>query len=118
MAKPADNLIGIAAISGAVFLFFINDALMKLAAATLPLGEIFFIRGLIASATVALVVAASGMWRALPLLANRRIVIRLFGEVVSSILYMAGFILLSVADATALFQVTPLATTAAAAVFL
>ncbi|MBP0574438.1 EamA family transporter, partial [Mycobacterium tuberculosis] len=64
------------------------------------------------------VVAASGMWRALPLLANRRIVIRLFGEVVSSILYMAGFILLSVADATALFQVTPLATTAAAAVFL
>lgn len=118
MPRPADNLLGIAAISAAVFLFFINDTLMKLAAATLPIGEIFFLRGLVASVVVAAAVAANGMWRLIPLLANKRIYLRLFGEVASSVLYMAGFILMSVADATALFQVTPLATTAAAAIFL
>lgn len=118
MPKPADNLIGIVAMSAAVFVFFINDTLMKLAATTLPLGEVFFLRGIVASTIVAVAVALNGMWRLLPLLLNRRIGIRLFGEAISSILYMAGFILLSVADATALFQVTPLATTAAAALFL
>lgn len=118
MSRPADNLLGIAAMSAAVFLFFINDTSMKLAAATLPIGEIFFVRGILASTLVGVVVGLSGMWRLLPRLLNGRIAIRLFGEVVSAILYMAGFILMSVADATALFQVTPLATTAAAAIFL
>jgi drug/metabolite transporter (DMT)-like permease len=115
---PADNARGIAAMSAAVVLFFVNDTLMKLVAVRLPIGEIFFFRGLFATVLVAAAVWATGAWRALPLVAHPMVAVRLFGEVVSGILYMAGFIVLSVADATALFQVTPLAATAAAAVFL
>jgi drug/metabolite transporter (DMT)-like permease len=112
------NAAGVAAMLFACAMFVIGDTSVKLAGATLPLGEIVMLRGLIALPIITWVAYATG---ALPQFAsaagNRRLLIRTLFEVGSTLLFLAGLIRMSYADAIAIQQFVPLAVIAGAAMF-
>jgi drug/metabolite transporter (DMT)-like permease len=107
---------GIVAMSASMSSFFVNDMCVKQATSRLPLGEILFVRGLMCIAALAIAITIAREWWSLKHLADRRMAWRLLGEIFASLFYIAGFIALPVAEATAVYQVTPLASTAVAAI--
>ena len=114
----SENLRGIAAMIASMAALIANDALIKLAAAELPTGEVIFLRGLLATLFLAGLVLASGGYASLPSLASGRVAARCLAEVGATLLYLSALIRMPIADATAILQFTPLAITAGAALFL
>lgn len=112
------NSIGIAAMLAAMAAFVANDTCVKLIGDALPLGELIALRNSLATAQILIFAALFGgmtlperpPWRLLNW--------RLAAEFFSTIFFLSGLIALPIADATALAQFTPLAITAAAAIFL
>ncbi len=99
--------------------FTFNDALIKLAAAGLPGGQAIFMRGVMAilvslSVCIALgtcsFTSLRGTWRILTL--------RNIGEIGSTFFFLFALFHMPIATATAILQLTPLAITAGAALFL
>ncbi len=95
-----------------------NDALFKLAAAELPMGEAIFLRGVMASIFVAGLVLATVGFAAWPALANGKVAVRSLADVFATLLYLSALTHMPIADCTAVLQFTPLAITAGAALFL
>mgnify|MGYP001765633547 CR=1 FL=1 len=118
MASTSDNTRGIVAMNIAMFGFIGSDTLVKYITQSLPLGETVFLRGIVASVLVAIVVAWTGSWRAWRSLIETRMVLRIVGELGATITYLVGLVHMPIANATAVFQATPLVMTACAAVFL
>ena len=58
-----DNTRGILAMSAAVVVFIFNDALIKLAAETVPSAQAIGVRGLFATLWCVLALLATGAWR-------------------------------------------------------
>ena len=110
------TLRGMAAMSFAVAAFTVNDALTKLAG--LPTGETMAIRSAIAGLLIGVVIVAGGLARDLPLLFNRAVVARTLGDVAATILYLVALFQIPLSNALTIVQVTPLAITATAALFL
>ena len=107
---------------GSMAAFVVNDVAVKIASDALPLGEIIALRNLFSTLALTVVMfALPGIigpltWpRRLP---GRLIALRVFGEIVATILFLAGLVALSIGDVTAIAQVAPLGMTAAAALFL
>ena len=107
---------------GAMAAFVFNDVCVKLASKTLPLGEIIALRNLIASLVLLSVMATASrvvgglVWpRRFP---AKLIGIRVFAEIVATVLFLVALVSLPLADVTAIAQVAPLAMTAAAAIAL
>ncbi|MFK7945478.1 MAG: DMT family transporter [Paracoccaceae bacterium] len=99
--------------------FVINDALMKFASADVPLFQAIFMRGLVATALVFLLALISGALRELPRGRDARLVgWRMFAEIGATSLFLTALFNMALANATAIIQVTPLAVTLAAALFL
>ena len=113
-----ENLRGIASISLCNLLFLVNDTLMKLVSTELPLGEILLVRGIFATAWVAIAVAITGAHVHLRALANWRVFWRTVGEIMSAYLYLIALFQIPIANANTILQVVPLMVTAAAALFL
>lgn len=122
------NLTGILAMLASMAAFTANDTLVKLAAANLPLGQIIAMRNLAAAVGILIVgrlvygaspsaLAASlreaAALRGLGHLLSWRIV----GEVMGTLLFLAALVRMPIADVIAIAQFTPLAITAAAALF-
>ncbi|MER2604379.1 MAG: DMT family transporter [Siculibacillus sp.] len=118
MTALRDNRRGIIAMNLAMAAFNLSDALTKVATQTLPLGETIFVRGAFATAAVAAVVIATGTWRQAHRLVDRRMGLRLVGEIGATLFYLAALVHVALPNVSAVFQATPLAMTAAAAVFL
>jgi drug/metabolite transporter (DMT)-like permease len=118
MTEPRDNRRGILAMAIAMAAFNLSDALTKLATQQLPLGETIFVRGLFATAAVAAAVAYDGSWRRMRDLATPQLGLRLIGEVGATLFYLMALVHLALPNVSAVFQATPLAMTAAAAIFL
>lgn len=118
MTAGRDNSRGILAMNASMFLFIVNDTLVKYLTLSMPLGEVVFFRGTIASVVLAIAVGWSGEWRAWRGLIDRRMGLRAFGELGGTFFYLAALVHMPLANATAVFQVTPLAMTACAAIFL
>ena len=118
MASPPDNTRGIVAMNIAMFGFIGSDTLVKFLTQTLPLGETVFLRGVVASALVAIVVLWTGSWREWRSLFETRMALRIVGELGATVGYLVGLVHMPIANATAVFQATPLVMTACAAVFL
>lgn len=112
------NLRGIVAMLGSMAAFVANDTCVKLASATVPIGEIITLRNGAATLYLTAFAFAFGGFRlpAQPPIAL--IGLRMIGEIVSTLLFLSALVLLPIADITAIAQFTPLALTAAAAVFL
>ncbi|MBN8997986.1 MAG: DMT family transporter [Rhizobiales bacterium] len=118
MPPVADNLKGIAMMLLAGLTYIVNDTLIKLASARLPTGEIILIRGNFGVVFILGLVLATGAWRQLRWLRNGKVVLRSFGEVAATILYLIALFNMPIADISATYQIVPLMTTAAAAIFL
>src|SRR5438128_65462 len=109
------NLRGMIAMSLAVAAFTANDALTKLA--NLPIGETMAIRSAIAAVLLAAVILATGQLRDLPKLLDKAVAARTVADVAGTILYLIALFQIPLANALTIIQVTPLAITAAAALF-
>ncbi len=115
----ASNSTGVIAMLGACALFVAGDSCVKLVGQDLPLGEIIFLRGLIALPFVILLAARTGdLYRLPAAAANPRLQLRTFCEIASTICYLAGLIRMTYSDAIAIQQFVPLAVIAGAALFL
>ncbi len=118
MAPTPDNSRGIVAMNVAMFCFISSDALVKYATQSLPLGETIFLRSVFATLLVGAVVVATGSLRAWQTLLEPRMGLRLIGEVGATLFYLVALVHMPIANVSAVFQATPLAMTACAAIFL
>lgn len=113
-----DNLRGGILMTIAMFVFAIEDALVKLLAGEMPIGEVVLIVG---SAAVVMMWVTALLARA-PLLSRDLlqgpILLRNIGELIGSISFLVALVMLPLSMASALFQTLPLAITAGAALFL
>ncbi len=120
--RPATSVSGalraIAAMVGAQLAFLLNDTCVKLSSATLPMGEVIFLRGLLATLLIGAFVVAFRLHRNFPVLADRYVWMRIIGELGATLFYIAALIRMPIANTTIIFQATPLAVTAGAAFFL
>ncbi len=98
--------------------FVINDTCVKLASATLPIGEIIAARSIAATIDLLILAAVVGglaLPRHPPLMLMG---LRMVGEIAATLLFLSALVTLPLADMTAIAQFTPLALTAGAAIFL
>jgi drug/metabolite transporter (DMT)-like permease len=113
------NARGIATMLGAMAAFAIGDAVMKLQAGRMPLGESLFLRGLMATALIWYVASRTGaLVEVSRLFGNKFLVWRTLGDSAASFFYIAALGKVPLADAGAIMQTNPLAVTAGAALFL
>ena len=112
------NLLAILAVLVGTALFTVVDVLMKLTTAQLPVGEAIVLRNLFATLLIAGYAVATG---GLTLPSNppwRLLGWRVLGEGGSTITFLSALAVLPIADVAGIGQFTPLAITAAAALFL
>jgi drug/metabolite transporter (DMT)-like permease len=118
MTTPRDTMRGIAAMTGSQVAFVSNDVLVKLAAEALPMGEILFLRGLFASLLIGAAILWLGLQREFYAAWNRIIIWRGLGELGATYFYLLALFQMPIANVIIIFQATPLAATAGAAIFL
>ena len=113
-----ENLIGIGAMVTCNLVFLVNDTLLKLANANLPLGEIIFFRGLFASILMSAIVFGLGLHRQFGMLVSFPVFWRTVAEIGGAFFYLFALFHIPIANANAILQGVPLMITAAGAVFL
>jgi len=118
MPALADNSRGIIMMVLSNLAFIINDTWIKLVSEGLPTGQILFIRGLISFVLISLIVFATGTHRHWRAVCNRLVAWRTVGEIGATILYLYALFNMPIANVSAIGQIVPLMTTAAAAIFL
>ncbi|PPE77880.1 EamA family transporter [Kaistia algarum] len=118
MSPFAANLRGIIMMMMSSFVFILNDTLIKLASAHLPTGQILVMRGLVALVLMVVVLLATGTYRYWRMALDRMVLWRTIGEVGATLLYLYALFHMPLANISAVNQIVPLMTTAAAAVFL
>jgi drug/metabolite transporter (DMT)-like permease len=116
--SPSDNRLGILYMVAAVTGFIVNDTCVKLASEDIPIGQIILLRSAMAVPIVLVAGWRQGAFRGLSQLGDRFLWLRTLGEVGATALYLAALAHMDIANATAIIQLTPLAITAAAAIFL
>jgi drug/metabolite transporter (DMT)-like permease len=113
-----DNTRGILAMSAAVFVFIFNDALIKIAAETVPAIQAIGVRGIFATLWVVLALAVTGAWRQMGSVVHPHVLLRGVLEAASSIVYLVALFHIQFAIATAINLSTPLVFTALAVLLL
>ena len=113
-----DNTRGILAMSAAVLVFIFNDALIKIAAETVPAIQAIGVRGVFATLWVTLALVVTGAWRQLGGVAHPYVLLRGALEAASSIVYLVALFHIQFAIATAINLSTPLVFTALAVLLL
>jgi len=112
------NLRGIVAMSLGMAGFVTNDMLVKLASATLPTGQIIFLRGCMITVIVFAIALVTGALSRMRTVAHPAVAWRTVGEVFSTLLYLTALFHMPIADATAIVQAMPVVFTVVAALFL
>lgn len=114
----AENLRGGMIVTFSMAVFSVEDALIKDLASRYPVGQVMLMLGL-GGATVFFVIAGDAGRRAiLRGFRSGTLMLRNLGECLGAATYTAALALVSFSTVAAVFQATPLAITAAAAVFL
>jgi drug/metabolite transporter (DMT)-like permease len=113
-----ENMRGIIAILLTSTAFVMNDALVKLASAELPVGEIIVVRGVIATAMLVALAGVMGALKEPRNLLAIPMVVRMVTATLSTLFIIKSLSLLPLPTVTAVTQVTPLAVTVGAAVLL
>lgn len=98
--------------------FSANDAVTKLFSASVNVGQIMFLRGILATALIGLLAWRAGSMRPWRRATHPAVVLRVAGEVVSTSCFLTALPHVALANATAIMQALPLAVTMAAALFL
>lgn len=110
-----DNQRGILAILGASLAFVLNDAIVKLVSRDLPIGELIFVRGVMATALIGAVAWAYGAMRPLSLVFTPHVGSRVIASAISTVFIVLALKYMPLATVTAVLQTTPLAVTAGSA---
>ncbi len=113
-----NNLRGALAMLASMAFLIVNDAIVKFVASGLPIGEIIFVRGLMATLIMTFAAAMAGelkLWRTL---VRRSVLLRTAGEVIATLLYLTALTLMAIGSVTAILQIVPLVATAGSALFL
>ena len=118
MTDFRDTVRGILAMLFCCFSFILNDTLVKSAGDFLPLGQILFLRGVVATALVGLVAWHLGALKGWRSQLSAKLGWRTVGEVGATLLYLTALMHMPIANASAIAQAAPLVITAAGAVFL
>jgi len=113
-----DNTRGILAMSASVVVFIFNDALIKLAAESVPSVQAIGVRGVFATLWCALALLASGAWRQIAMAANPHVLLRGALEAAAAIVYLVALFHIPFAIATAVNLSTPLVLTVLAVLML
>ncbi len=118
MTSLQANLRGISMILLSSLVFILNDTLIKLASERLPTGQILVMRGGVAFLVILAILFATGAHRQWRLVLHPLVFWRTVGEVSATILYLYALFHMPIANISAVNQIVPLMTTAAAALFL
>ena len=113
-----DNTRGIAAMLSAVVVFIFNDALIKLAAETVPTGQAIGVRGVFATLWCGLALLASGAWRRIASAVHPRVLLRGGLEASMAMLYLTALFQIPFAIANAVNLSGPLMLTVLAVLIL
>lgn len=114
----SDNSRGIVFMLAAVTAFIFSDTCVKLASDELSIAQIIVVRSLIACPFVVLLGLRQRAFRNMRAMAERFMALRVLGEVAATALFLTALAHMEIANATAVLQIVPLATTAAGALFL
>jgi drug/metabolite transporter (DMT)-like permease len=96
--------------------FTMNDAITKAVSSEMNFGEIMLVRGVVAIALIATLAWHQGAIRPLRTLVMKPVALRVFGEVLGTVTFLAAIVHLPLANTAAIFQALPLAVTLGAAV--
>ena len=110
-----DNLRGAALMTGSMLFFTINDTLVKLAAAVIPLWELLVLRGALASLMLAAICLWLGQFRRFAGRDLWLVALRSGSEIGAAYFFLTALINMPLANVTALLQLLPLTVTLAAA---
>lgn len=98
--------------------FTVNDAVVKYLSLGMPMGQIIFFRGLIATVLIYYLARRAGALRPLRVAGSRWVALRAFGEIFGTLTFLIGLAHIPLGNATAIMQALPLAVTMGAALFL
>jgi drug/metabolite transporter (DMT)-like permease len=112
------NIRGILAMMASMFALTLNFAFVKMAGGSLPVGEVLFLRGLIAATIIAAATFVIGAHRRFGEVIHRTVVWRTVCECGAAVLFVTALVQTPIADATVILQVMPLMITAGAALWL
>lgn len=114
MSSLRGILFMVAAMAG----FAVEDALIKAASATVPVGQILVMLGLGGAAIFGALAMSRGMRPVSPDMLSRPVVVRNLSEMLSTMSFVSAIALAPLATISAILQATPLAVTLGAALFL
>jgi drug/metabolite transporter (DMT)-like permease len=117
-STASPNSRAILAMMAAMACFTFSDVMIKLTAPNLPLGEMIVIRNAIATIGVLVYGLAFGGLSLPNQPPTALLTWRMIGEMGSTLAFLGALVSMAIADVTAIMQFTPLAVTAAGAVFL
>ena len=109
---------GVASMILGMAAFVTNDTLIKLASVTTPTGQLITMRNIMAAGLILALILATGQAGQLRRIADRVVMTRSGLDIVATILYLIALFHMPIGNVTAINMATPLAMTAAAAVFL
>ena len=115
---PNENYRGILLMVAAMTGFIANDTLVKLASESIPIPQIIVLRSLIALPLVLLFCWYQGLLGNLLIVRDKFLWLRTLGELGGTAAFLTALARLDLANITAIAQLTPLAVTAAAALFM
>jgi drug/metabolite transporter (DMT)-like permease len=113
-----DNSRGAGLMVLAMLLFALEDMLIKLMSAALPIGQIVGMLGLGSALLVAIVLGLRGQPLFTRQILTPAVLLRAFGELIGTIGFITAIALIPLSTASAILQATPLFVTLGAALFL
>ena len=116
MRSPGETKRGVIAMIIGGALFVVNDAFVKLATETMPLGELLVIRGIFAIACVLMLIIGLGDGKRIGAAAKPVVLLRASMEFLVSLCYVAAIAQLPIGDLTTIMQATPIIMTILCAV--
>ena len=116
MRSAAETQRGILAMLIGGALFVVNDALVKLATETLPIGQLLVVRGFFAILCMLCIIFAMGYTKHIRSAARPVVLLRASLEFVVSLLYVTAISHLPISDLTSIMQATPIIMTVLCAV--
>ena len=95
--------------------FTMNDAITKAVSSEMNFGQMMLVRGVVAIAMIAALAWHQGALRPLRTLVMKPVALRVAGEVLGTVTFLAAIVHLPLANTAAIFQALPLAVTLGAA---
>ena len=114
MSFSGANRRGIFAIVVATGVFTTNDSIVKLVAQNAPLGEVLFVRGIMATLLVGSILIGLGHLRTLPLIIKPLVLVRSGLEALATVLFTTAVLHMPLAALSTVTSVSPLIITALA----